>query len=79
MSSDERIDKFHDIASKAMELDEEDFKAVEEMIREQKSYTHIFKNGTAKEINRIGEHNEKTLAAIKELKRVIVEENPFKQ
>lgn len=71
--------KLNLIAQELINMTEEELKQAEEDIHYQLNYTHVLKLAEAKRIRKIGEHNLKILDAFKELRRVIVEENPFKE
>jgi len=67
------INKIDRVCKSVLAITEQDFSEAEQIAADQKAYTHPFKNATAKWQNDLGNHNEKVLAALKELQRVIRE------
>lgn len=63
--------KIEEIAMLVMELTEDDFKEAESIITDQKNYINPLKMGTVNWQHALGEHNERIVAKIKELKAEI--------
>lgn len=63
--------KINDICMSVLKLTDDDFKEVENAILSQKSYSHPFKNATARWQHDLAEHNQRVLDAVRNLKSVI--------
>lgn len=70
------IEKVGKICRDILELTDEDFQAVDNLAKEQADYMHPFKNGKAKKLHEISNHNQKTLAAIQILQQVLIDGAP---
>lgn len=73
------MNKLNLIAQELINMTEDELKQVEKDIHYQLNYIQPLKPAETKRIRKIGEHNLKILNAFKELRRVIIEENPFKE
>lgn len=65
------IDKVYKVIELANELTSEDLKVVDEMIIDQKNTISPLRMAEAKRVRKIGEHNERMVSKLKELKEVI--------
>ena len=70
------IEKVGKICRDILDLNPEDFKAIEALAQEQKDYMHPFKNGKASKLHKTGNHNQRTLVALQNLHKVLVEGDP---
>lgn len=73
------MEKLNIIAKELIEMTEEEMQESYDAIMLQVNYTHPLNQANANRIRKIGEHNLKTFSAFKELRRVLIEENPFKE
>lgn len=78
-NKDKLIDEINEAVKKLIEFSEEELAVMDELIADQKGYVHPLKPSTAARLNAIGIHNEKTLKAVRELKRVVYQEDPLKE
>lgn len=67
----ESIDRIYKIAEMTHELTDEDFAAVDEMIIDQKNTISPLRMKEAAEARSYGEHNERIVAKLRELKNTI--------
>lgn len=65
------IDKVYKVIELANELTSEDLKVVDEMIIDQKNTISPLRMAEASRVRKIGEHNERMVSKLKELKEVI--------
>lgn len=70
------IDKVNEVCKAVLELTDEDFKAVDKMAQEQSDYIHPLKGGTQQKFNKLGNSNQKTIVALVDLHKVLVEGKP---
>jgi hypothetical protein len=65
------IRKVNSICKSVLKLTDDDFTAVCDIAKEQSDYSHPLKMGTAARINDLGSHNQRVIAALKNLQDVI--------
>lgn len=65
------MDKIEKIALLVMKLTDDDFNEAYEIVNKQKEYINPLRMGTVRWQHALGEHNEKVINAIKELKSII--------
>ena len=66
------INEINKACKSVIKLTDEDFMAVEEVIKGQLEYTHPFKMATAKSQHDLGEYNTRVVKALKNLRSVIL-------
>ena len=59
------------VCKDVLKIKDEEVEEMREVIKGQKEYSHPFKNATAKWQHELGEHNEKVLNKVLELKALI--------
>ena len=70
------VEKVHELCCLVLTLTEEDFSEVEKMAREQTDYVNPLKLERQTKFNDMGDHNMNVLAALKNLKQVLVNGAP---
>lgn len=65
------IEKVNKVCKSVLKLTDEDFNVVDEMAQEQSDYVHPLKGATQSKFNDLGNHNQRVIAALKNLKDVI--------
>ena len=71
------IEKVNRLCKSVLKLTDEDLSAVEQMAQEQSGYINPLKNAKQAKINGLGNQNQRVLIALKNLRRVLMDENNF--
>jgi len=70
------ITKINKICKSVLALSKADFSAIDKMAQEQSTYIHPFKGETQAMFSELGNHNQRVLAALKNLHDVILKGGP---
>ena len=70
------IEKVNKLCKSVLKLTDEDLQAVDEMAQEQSNYIHPLKGATQKKFNELGNHNQRVLSALQNLRQVLIEGAP---
>ena len=70
------IEKVNEVCKLALSLTDEDLKAVDEMSNEQAGYLHPFNGEKQAKFNDLGNHNQKVLDAVKNLREILIDGAP---
>ena len=72
----DNVKTIYKISQLALSLTDEDFEELQEMADHQKSYFSPLKPATEREQHKLGEHNQKMIDCLKELRKILIEGKP---
>jgi len=70
------IKKVNKLCKSVLKLTEQDLQAVDEMATEQASYIHPLKGAKQAKFNDLGNHNQRVLSALQNLRQVLIDGEP---
>lgn len=70
------VEKVNKLCKQVLKLTEQDFKAVDEMAKEQASYINPLKGAKQAKFNKLGNYNQRVLLALQNLRQVLIEGEP---
>lgn len=70
------IEKVNKLCKSVLKLTEQDLQAVDEMATEQASYIHPLKGAKQAKFNDLGNHNQRVLSALQNLRQVLIDGEP---
>jgi mevalonate kinase len=70
---DSIVEKVNKLCRSVLELTEQDLQAVDTIAQEQASYTHPLKVAKQAKVNELGNHNQRVLSALRNLRQVLID------
>lgn len=70
------IEKVNKLCKSVLKLTEQDLQAVDTMAQDQASYTHPLKGAKQAKFNKLGNHNQRVLSALQNLRQVLIDGEP---
>jgi len=70
------IGKINKICKSVLKLTDEDINSVYETVKEQSNYTHPLKGEKQVKFNELGDHNQKVLISIQNLRQILIDGEP---